>query len=185
MKYLLRVAIPIINEDTAKFIHHFTVSLTKDCSGSDSFESMQSQSMIYAWAPGDEGMVLPNNVGFPMFHNENHQAVEIEIHYHNPFLISGMKDSSGIRFYYTNDERTHRAGTLLIGDPWMMLYDTQIDDGLTKYSFTCPGECSSAFIPQVSIAQERNVGSQGVTILSESKCHTFPHHRSLMPICPS
>ncbi len=114
-------------------------------------------------------MVLPNIVGFPMFHHENHQAVDIEIHYHNPFLISGMKDSSGIRFYYTNDERTYWAGTLIIGDPWMMLYGTQINDGLTKYSFTCPRECSPTLIPQESIAQERNVGSQDVTILSESK----------------
>ena len=133
MKYLLSSAVPILDEDIAKIIHYFTVSLTKDCSGSDSFDSIRYQSMIYAWAPGDEGMVLPNNVGFPMLHNENHQAVDIEIHYHNPFLISGMKDSIGIRFYYTNDERTHWAGTLIIGYPWMMLYGTQINDSLTKY----------------------------------------------------
>jgi hypothetical protein len=29
-----------------------------------SFESQIYRSLIYAWAPGNEGMALPNNVGF-------------------------------------------------------------------------------------------------------------------------
>ncbi len=147
---------PIIDEDTAKFIHHFTVYQAKDCNFG--IDSLIFRSMLYGWAPGDEGVALPNDVGFPMFDSENKQAVYIEIHYHNPSLVSGMKDSSGIRFYYVNDERTHRAGILEIGDPWVMLSDTEIDDGLTQYSFTCPGDCSSTFIPQ-----------EGVTILAECK----------------
>ena len=153
---LVFLAVPIIDEDTAKLIHHFTVYQAKDCVYS--VDSVIFRSMVYGWAPGDEGMALPNDVGLPMFDNENKQAVYIEIHYHNPSLVSGMKDSSGIRFYYVNEERTHRAGILEIGDPWVMLGDTKINDGLTQYSFTCPGDCSSTFIAQ-----------EGVTILTECK----------------
>ena len=153
---LVFLAVPIIDEDTAKLIHHFTVYQAKDCVYS--VDSVIFRSMVYGWAPGDEGMALPNDVGLPMFDNENKQAVYIEIHYHNPSLVSGMKDSSGIRFYYVNEERTHRAGILALGDPLVMLGDTKINDGLTQYSFTCPGDCSSTFIAQ-----------EGVTILTECK----------------
>jgi hypothetical protein len=148
---------PIIDEDTAKFVHHFTVYLVEECALL--FEDMaKTRSMIYGWAPGDEGMALPNDVGFPLFDTESKQAVWIEVHYHNLNQDSGMKDSSGMRFYYVNDERTHKAGILEIGDPWLMLYDTPINDGLTQYSFTCPGDCSKPF-----------VADEGVTILSEGK----------------
>ena len=147
---------PIIDEDTAKFVHHFTVYLVKECAYS--LESVFYRSMIYAWAPGDEGMALPSDVGFPLFDTENKQAVFIEIHYHNPSLVSGMIDSSGMRFYYVNDERTNKAGILEIGDPWVMLYDTPISDGLTQYSFTCPSGCSNTFVAE-----------EGVTILSEGE----------------
>jgi hypothetical protein len=151
------LAVPIIDGDTAEFIHHFTVYQAKNCDAY-AIDSVLYRTMLYAWAPGDEGVVLPNDVGFPLFDGENKQAISIEIHYHNPSLLSGTKDSSGIRFYYVNDERTHRAGILEIGDPWITLYDTKINDGLTQYSFTCPGECSSTFLAQ-----------EGVTILAECK----------------
>jgi dopamine beta-monooxygenase len=148
------LAVPILDEDTLKFVHHFTVYLVKECEFT--LETAFYRSMIYAWAPGDAGTALPNDVGFPLFDTENKQALFIEIHYHNPSLVSGMIDSSGMRFYYVNEERTHKAGILEIGDPWVMLYDTDISDGLTQYSFTCPGDCSNSFVAE-----------EGVTILSE------------------
>jgi hypothetical protein len=148
--------VPIIDEDTAKFVHHFTVYLVKECAGTETVDFPGS--MIYVWTPGDEGMALPSDVGFPLFDTEYKQAVSIETHYHNPSLISGMIDSSGMRFYFVNDERTHKAGMLEIGDPWLMLYETPISDGLTQYSFTCPSGCSNTFVAE-----------EGVTILSESE----------------
>ncbi|KAL3782149.1 hypothetical protein ACHAW5_010250 [Stephanodiscus triporus] len=133
-----------------------TMTGAKNCDAY-AIDSFLYRTMLYGWAPGDEGVVLPNDVGLPLFDDENKQAISVEIHYHNPSLLSGTKDSSGIRFYYANNERTHRAGILEIGDPWIELYDTKINDGLTQYSFTCPGECSSTFLAQ-----------EGVTILAES-----------------
>ncbi|KAL3816112.1 hypothetical protein ACHAXA_011609 [Cyclostephanos tholiformis] len=150
------IAVPILDEDTAMFVHHFTVNLVKECASTTETVDFPG-SMIYVWAPGDEGMAMTSDVGFPLFDTENRQSVSIEIHYHNPSLVPGMIDSSGMRFYHAYDERTHKAGILEIGDPWLMLYDTSIGHGLTKHSFTCPGNCSNTF-----------VADEGVTILSEA-----------------
>mmetsp|Transcript_27190 Transcript_27190/g.58257 ORF Transcript_27190/g.58257 Transcript_27190/m.58257 type:complete len:624 (-) Transcript_27190:387-2258(-) len=151
-------AVPVLTQDTAKFVHHFTVHLQKDCTA----ESALTGSTLYGWAPGDEGWALPNDVGFPAFENENNQAVMIEIHYDNPSFKPEMKDSSGMRFYYTHGERTHRAGILLVGDPGLSLVGEKIDEGLTQYEFTCPGACSSSLL-----GRELNGENQGVTIISE------------------
>jgi len=151
--------VPIIDEDTAQFVHHFTVYLQKDCTD----ESYFTRTMVYAWGPGDEGFALPNDVGFPVFDGEHNMAVHMQIHYDNPRRRSGMKDSSGLRFYYTNEERTHRAGVLEVGDPHLALRGKDIPDGLTKYSFHCPGSCSSSVLAQ----EKLRGGSQGVTVISE------------------
>jgi hypothetical protein len=42
-----------------------------------------------------------------------------------------LKDSSGVRFYYTYEEREYRAGIYDTGDPWVMLENTTINNGLT------------------------------------------------------
>ena len=121
--------------------------------------------MVYAWAPGDKGFALPDDVGFPFLNGENNQAIHMQIHYNNPRLIPGMKDSSGLRLYYSNTERTHRAGMLETGDPHMALFGEEISDGLTKYSFTCPGACSSSMLA----AGKRRIGAneETITILAE------------------
>ena len=50
--------------------------------------------------------------------------------------MTGLKDSSGVRFYYTNEEREYLAGINDTGDPWVMLENTTINNGLTTYSIT-------------------------------------------------
>jgi len=109
-----------------------------------------------------------------MFDNINNQAIHLEIHYDNPSLIEGRKDSSGLRFYYSNTERIHRAGILQVGDPFLSLYGQDIKDGLTQYEFTCPGECSSSIL-----AKERSGDNQAVTVFSECKFNMSSIH----PIC--
>ena len=82
-----------------------------------------------------------------------------------PWLVifqANKIDSSGVRLYYTHEEREHRAGFLLLGDPLLVL-DEKIGEGYTKYDFTCPGKCSSLFLGQT----ERESESQGVTVLTE------------------
>jgi len=145
-------AVPVISPETIQFVHHFTVYLQKDCSF-----TVGDKSMVYAWAPGDEGWSLPDDVGFPLFDADNHQALMVEIHYNNPGRVSGQLDSSGIRFYYSKTARTHDAAVLELGDPLLRLDGEKIDDGLTNYEFSCGSGCSSTFLG----------GSSGVTVLAE------------------
>jgi hypothetical protein len=145
-------AVPVLSTDTAQFVHHFTVYIQKDCSS-----TFDEKSMIYGWAPGDQGWKMPDDVGFPLFNNANRQAVMIEIHYNNPGRLSGQMDSSGIRFHYSLSQKKHDAAILELADPYVFLIGQDIDSGLTKYEFTCPGACSSAFM----------WNGQGVTVLAE------------------
>jgi hypothetical protein len=96
------------------------------------------------------------------------------IHYINLDHITGLKDSSGVRFYYTNEEREYLAGINDTGDPWVMLENTTINNGLTTYSITCPDACSSTYLTSPMRSsnssgneEEEEGGEGGVTILSE------------------
>jgi len=77
------ITMPIIAGETAEFIHHFIVYAQKDCTD----ERTLTRSMVYGWAPGDEGWALPNDVGFPLFDDVNNQALNLVIHYNNSSLI--------------------------------------------------------------------------------------------------
>jgi len=162
-------ATPIITEETRQFIHHFIVISLPSCDenlfGGEFFRREQ----MFGWAPGEEGMVLPDNVGFPMFDNEFKQAIRIEIHYNNPKLISGMRDSSGVRFHYTSAPRLHEAAFLQLGDPRLGLYGMEIADGLTKHEFSCGGSCSSLFLdePVTVIAEKLHMHQTGVRMVNE------------------
>ena len=134
--------IPMIDEDTAQFVHHFIVTLLDDCSGNNAF----SRSMLYGWAPGADGFSLPPDVGFPLPDGGGRSAIELEIHYNNPGLIPGKIDSSGVRFFYSYQETAQMAGMLQLADPIVALGGESISDGLSKYEFSCPGSCSSLFL---------------------------------------
>jgi hypothetical protein len=141
---------PIISAETREFVHHINVSLIPSCEklGDASFNNgdMIYGDMIYGWATGQYGLVLPDDVGFPMFGSESNQAVLIQIHYNNPRRISGMMDSSGVRIYYTNTPRLHKAGVIRLVDPTFGLNGVKINDGYTQHEFTCPEQCSSLFL---------------------------------------
>ena len=157
-------AVPILDQVSA--VHHYVVYLQSECNLTD--EVFLTRSLLYAWAPGDQGLALPNDVGFPLFDTENNQAIDIEIHYNNPALTSGMIDSSGLRFYYVNDERTYRAGVYQTGDPFVGLMEIapEINDGLTQHTFTCPSECSSLYLGATDTERSGD-DHEGVTIISE------------------
>lgn len=146
-------ATPVIAEDTAEFVHHFTVYAQANCN-----DAGVEKSMIYVWGPGDDGWALPDDVGFPMFDTADRQALMVEIHYNNPAFVSGKLDSSGIRFYVSDEERPQKAAVLELGDPFVQLGGQPISSGLTQYEFSCPGSCSSTFF-----------GGSKVTVIAECK----------------
>lgn len=140
--------IPLLSQETRKHVHHFTVYLAPDCA------SQAPGSMLYVWAPGHEGWAMPDHVGFPAFHTANAQAIQLEIHFDNPLLLEDLFDSSGVRFYYTKEEREEKAAILELGDPYLALMGEKINPGLTTYQFTCPGQCSAGNSGSVTILNE-------------------------------
>jgi hypothetical protein len=128
----------IITEETAPFIHHFIVYGSSSKSSCDN-----SYQIMFAWAPGEDGMILPDNVALPVFGDSQINSLRIEIHYNNPELVSGLSDSSGLRFFYSLEPREHDAGWLSLGDPVVALSGEPIGEGLSEWSFTCAGTCSA------------------------------------------
>ena len=149
-------AAPFFSEDTEQYLkhfHHFTVYVAESC------ESSFPRTMVYLWAPGSKGLGMPNNVGLPLFHKQQAMAIHMEIHFDNPTFKENMVVSGGVRFYYMNDQLENKAGILELGDPILSLNGDKINDGLTKYQFTCSGDCSRTF------ASGSN--NNGVTVFNE------------------
>ena len=169
-------ATPILTKETRQHLHHFTVITAPSCTDYGAFwewngidAAVFQREQIYGWTPGDVGMALPDDVGFPLFDAESNQAILIEIHYNNPKEVSGMLDSSGVRFHYTNTPRHHEAAILQLGDPLLGLYGMDINDGLTKHEFTCAGTCSSLFLdePVTVLSEKLHMHQTGKRMINE------------------
>ncbi|ESO05950.1 hypothetical protein HELRODRAFT_64253, partial [Helobdella robusta] len=71
--------------------------------------------VLGAWAMGADYMTYPFEAGAPIGGPHMSRFVMIEVHYNNPLHISGLVDSSGIRFYITRQLRRFDAGIMEIG----------------------------------------------------------------------
>jgi len=109
------------------------------------------------WAPGESGFELPNNVGIPIFGDDQPKSILVEIHYHNPNGLQNKTDSSGIQFYFTIEPREFEATYLQVGDPAMFLDGTEIGAGLSEWKFECDGSCSAYAL-----------GGDSVTVIGEA-----------------
>jgi len=150
-------ATPIITKEARQFVHHYIVTAIPSCKNSgNEGKDYFTREHIYGWTPGDHGMVLPDNVGFPLFDSGTNQAILIEMHFNNPKKISGITDFSGARFHYTSTPRQYDAGIIQLGDPFLGLRGVKINDGFTQHDFTCDGKCSSQFLDEpVTVIMER------------------------------
>ncbi|XP_078694608.1 DBH-like monooxygenase protein 1 homolog [Branchiostoma floridae x Branchiostoma belcheri] len=72
-------------------------------------------SLLAAWAIGAEAMAYPAHVGFPIGDVDDSRYVLVEMHYDNPQLASGIRDSSGLRLTLTPELRDHDMGILEVG----------------------------------------------------------------------
>eukprot|EP00429_Kryptoperidinium_foliaceum_P006414 CAMPEP_0176006552 /NCGR_PEP_ID=MMETSP0120_2-20121206/2780_1 /TAXON_ID=160619 /ORGANISM="Kryptoperidinium foliaceum, Strain CCMP 1326" /LENGTH=595 /DNA_ID=CAMNT_0017339293 /DNA_START=320 /DNA_END=2107 /DNA_ORIENTATION=- len=144
---------PLIQEGNDAYVHHFIIFAG---STSGSCED-RINNFVYVWAPGEEGLNFPDNLGEPMFGADGFQIFEIEVHYNNPQRTAGIIDSSGVRIYYTSQPREAEIGILATGDPASFLSGQPVGDGPSHHSFECPGECTS-----VALADQG-----GVTVLRE------------------
>ncbi|XP_069507983.1 putative DBH-like monooxygenase protein 2 [Ambystoma mexicanum] len=72
------------------------------------------QNMV-AWGVGGEGFQFPSHVGISLGTLEDPTHVMMEIHYSNFHATAGLRDSSGMRLYYTSEVRKYDVGILEVG----------------------------------------------------------------------
>eukprot|EP00064_Thunnus_orientalis_P008424 superscaffoldBa00000999_g8447 len=95
--------------------------------------------VLAAWAMGAEAFYYPPDAGLPMGGPGSSRFLRLEVHYHNPLLISGRSDSSGIRLYYTPSLRRYDAGIMELG----LVYTPIMAIPPKQHTFYLSGYCSS------------------------------------------
>uniref|UniRef100_A0A8C9QQE5 Dopamine beta-hydroxylase n=1 Tax=Scleropages formosus TaxID=113540 RepID=A0A8C9QQE5_SCLFO len=103
--------------------------------------------VLAAWAMGAEAFYYPPDAGLSMGGPGSSRFLRLEVHYHNPLLISGRQDSSGIRLYYTPTLRKYDAGIMELGlvyTPVMAIPPGERDFLLVGY---CTSKCTQTALP--------------------------------------
>ncbi len=85
--------------------------------------------------------MFPSGVGYPIG-GKSEQYIVLEIHYDNPNLNSGVRDSSGIKFLYVSEEPANRAGLLTVGHSAnaAMMIPPRAENYVVNA--ICPGQCT-------------------------------------------
>lgn len=103
--------------------------------------------VLAAWAMGAEAFYYPPDAGLAMGGPGSSKFLRLEVHYHNPLLISGRRDSSGIRLHYTPSLRPYDAGIMELGlvyTPIMAIPPKQQTFYLSGY---CTAKCTETALP--------------------------------------
>jgi hypothetical protein len=161
----------IVDGHTRKYVHHFVLSggtfwdrnssVAKPFSCEDYF----GPEIVFTWAPGDQPLVYPPDVGSPLG-TGGFQSFQLQIHYNNPELDAGMEgDNSGVRILWTSKKRKYDAGVLAVGDPLTYLDGESVGSGLSSASFDCSSECSTRFLdePVLVISESLHMHKSGVS----------------------
>ncbi|XP_072515362.1 dopamine beta-hydroxylase [Salminus brasiliensis] len=96
--------------------------------------------VLAAWALGAEPFYYPMDAGLPLGGDGSSRFLRLEVHYHNPLLISGRRDSSGIRLWYTPSLRRFDAGIMELG----LVYTPVMAVPPRQSSFPLSGYCTAA-----------------------------------------
>ncbi|XP_061656788.1 dopamine beta-hydroxylase [Syngnathoides biaculeatus] len=107
--------------------------------------------VLAAWAMGAEAFYYPPDAGLPIGGKRSSRFLRLEVHYHNPLLISGRRDSSGIRLHLTRSGRRYDAGIMELGlvyTPIMAVPPRQDNFYLAGY---CTSKCTRAALPEGGI----------------------------------
>uniref|UniRef100_A0A2K6RRV4 Dopamine beta-hydroxylase n=1 Tax=Rhinopithecus roxellana TaxID=61622 RepID=A0A2K6RRV4_RHIRO len=98
--------------------------------------------VLAAWALGAKAFYYPEEAGIAFGGPGSSRYVRLEVHYHNPLVIEGRRDSSGIRLYYTDKLRRFNAGIMELGlvyTPVMAIPPRETAFVLTGY---CTDKCT-------------------------------------------
>jgi dopamine beta-monooxygenase len=147
---------PLVQPGNEPHVHHYIVTASTQpfCNTTDDSVSTDFMEMAYIWAPGEKVIAFPDFLGMPLFGSDGFQAFQMEIHYNNPTLTEGVIDNSGVRFYWTSEQREQQIGIMNIGDPLIGVFGQPLGVGLSMHQFECPGSCSSLASQEVTVLRE-------------------------------
>uniref|UniRef100_A0A4W5P690 Dopamine beta-hydroxylase n=1 Tax=Hucho hucho TaxID=62062 RepID=A0A4W5P690_9TELE len=103
--------------------------------------------VLAAWAMGAKSFYYPTDAGLPLGGPASSRFLRLEVHYHNPLLISGRKDNSGVRLYHTPSLRRYDAGIMELGlvyTPVMAIPPREKNFHLTGF---CTSKCTQTALP--------------------------------------
>ncbi|XP_066291636.1 DBH-like monooxygenase protein 1 homolog [Branchiostoma lanceolatum] len=106
-------------------------------------------SLVAAWAIGAEEFVYPEHVGFPFGGADDSRYLLMEMHYDNPQLTSGIRDSSGLRLTLSPELRDNDLGILEVGvkvSPFHVVPPRA--EGFVSAGF-CNTNCMNAFLEEL------------------------------------
>ena len=111
--------------------------------------------LIWAWAPGTTGNVLPEQAGIRIL-GTGIKSLVLQVHYDNVGKDTGKIDSSGFRMYYTAKLRANDASSLILGDPGIILSkypDKKIPIGMSRVTFKNEADCTNKLSQEVTVFQ--------------------------------
>jgi hypothetical protein len=167
---------PIIDDDAKAMVHHLIIrgspntndGQSQNCAGNS---GIFGREQAYGWATGEGPMAFADNLGTPFGGVNGFQSFILETHYNNPDRVPGVVDSSGIRFYYTTQQREFDVGILPLGDPLFNLNGLSIPSGLSSHAFRCPTSCTSLTLkpeePLTVIRESVHMHKTGVRAFNE------------------
>ncbi|NWI19890.1 DOPO hydroxylase, partial [Crypturellus soui] len=107
--------------------------------------------VLAAWAMGAQAFYYPEEAGLAFGGPGSSRYLRLEVHYHNPLVLQGRRDSSGIRLYYTGSLRRYDAGILELGlvyTPVMAIPPGEAEFLLSGY---CTDKCTELALPPAGI----------------------------------
>nr|XP_024108152.2 dopamine beta-hydroxylase isoform X1 [Pongo abelii]XP_054376834.1 dopamine beta-hydroxylase isoform X1 [Pongo abelii] len=154
---------PIVTEGNEALVHHMEVfqcapemdnvpHFSGPCDSKMKPDRLNyCRHVLAAWALGAKAFYYPEEAGLAFGGPGSSRYLRLEVHYHNPLVIEGRKDSSGIRLYYTAKLRRFNAGIMELGlvyTPVMAIPPRETAFDLTGY---CTDKCTQLALPPSGI----------------------------------
>ncbi|CAH3037795.1 unnamed protein product, partial [Porites lobata] len=100
------------------------------------------QSTVAAWAIGGGSFYYPDHVGLKIGTDDTPRYVVMETHYDNPLQRTDFVDSSGLRFWYTEQTRMYDSAVIFSG--WDVSYFMMIPPKQKEWKIRgyCPSACT-------------------------------------------
>jgi hypothetical protein len=138
--------------DTSKYVHHFAAFGHRfPCEVIEN----NRQTFFYGWGPGQDPLVLPDDVGIPLGGDRGFVALALQIHYDNRGEIPNLVDDTGVEVHYTLMPRAQEAQAMVVGDGSLGLNGASVGAGAMSHQFDCPSACTAShFASPVTVFAE-------------------------------